>query len=236
MQRGTIACPVSVNVFKVIADSAIIESVDKITAYIRAQPSLQFKRGEILIYQDTEPTVLYGIRSGFVKVHDIGNDGTEQLIWLAKKYDILPLEWLFGPEKTSHYFYTAYTDVSVFEIDKHAFLQQVTEDSEALLAIVKAITLKYNDLLRHVNATQKPKARDKLLHTLYFIAERFTPTKDSGLTKTVLPLTHQDLANLSGISRETASVELKRLKDEKIIHYDKTNFYINGKALENEIT
>jgi CRP-like cAMP-binding protein len=34
-----------------------------------------------------------------------------------------------------------------------------------------------------------------------------------------IPLAHQDIANLTGITRETASVELEKLSHEKIISY-----------------
>lgn len=208
------------------------EAVNKISDFIRNQPSKQFAQGEILIQQDSEPEHLFAIRSGFVRVHDIAEDGSEQLTWLAKKYDILPIEWLFhNGYRNSQFFYTAHNDVEAFVVDRAAFMGQAKEDPETLLAIIEAITGKYHDLLQHVNAAQKPKARDKIIYALYFLAMRFTEEERAGMHKIELPLSHYDIASLVGTKRETASLELKKLKNEGVIDYDKHSFYINTDKL-----
>jgi CRP-like cAMP-binding protein len=48
----------------------------------------------------------------------------------------------------------------------------------------------------------------------------------------MVPLTQQDLADLSGMTRATAAVELKRLKNEGCINYDKSSLVINLHRLE----
>lgn len=207
----------------------------KIAEFIRSQPTKTFVKDEILIYQDTVPEHLFAIRSGFVKVHDVAEDGSEQLNWLAKKYDVLPVEWLFETESKSQFFYTAHSDVEAFIVDREAFMEQAKDDPATLLAITETIIRQYHDLLRHVNAAQKPKARDKVTYSLYFLAKRFLPEHGEGLQKIVLPLNHQDIASLVGTSRETVSLELKKLKDEGVIDYDKTAFYINYEKLTERV-
>ena len=43
-----------------------------------------------------------------------------------------------------------------------------------------------------------------------------------------IPLTHQDFANLSGLTRETASLELEELEKKKFISYKKHLVTVNN--------
>ncbi len=56
---------------------------------------------------------------------------------------------------------------------------------------------------------------------LYHIALRFHEGTDDETV--IIPLTHQNIANLVGIARETASLELQSLRKEGYIGYGKQN-------------
>jgi CRP-like cAMP-binding protein len=51
------------------------------------------------------------------------------------------------------------------------------------------------------------------------LARRFGQETTSGRFKICLPLSHQDLAHLNGLTRETTSLLMKELADKKIIDY-----------------
>jgi CRP/FNR family transcriptional regulator, cyclic AMP receptor protein len=201
--------------------------MDQAAAFIRSHPTRHFAKGDILLYQGEEPAALIAIRKGYVKVHDMAADGSEQLIWIAKKYDVIPLEWLFNDQRQSPFFYTAFTDCDAYVMPKAAFLDHVRQNNDALLQIITAITAKYMDILKHANAVQKPLVRDRLVSMLVFFADRFgdVAAEKQG-TALTLPLTHQDIASLVGVTREKTSLELKRLKDEGYISYDKQSFVV----------
>lgn len=200
--------------------------MERAAAYIRTQPSRHFEQGEILIYQDEAPSKLFALRSGFVKVHSISESGDERIVWMAKKYDFIPLDLLFDKAPTSSYFYTAFTDLDAFVVDRQDFMDFVRDDQDALLGIVESLAEKYTGLLKHLNALQQSKAKGKLLQTLEFIASRFNESEYGDKYDLTLPLTHQDIANLAGISRETASVELKLLKEQSLIDYTPSSFVV----------
>src|SRR5688500_17689848 len=70
--------------------------MEKIAAYVRAQPRKKFTKDNILVYQGEAPRSLYAIRTGFVKIYDLSSDGNEQMVGLAGKYDFIPSELLFS--------------------------------------------------------------------------------------------------------------------------------------------
>ena len=199
-----------------------------IATFIRTQPTKHFIKNEVLIQQGDTPHFIYAVRSGLIKISDISVDGYEQMLWLAKKYDVVPLEWLFDASSISPFFYTAHTDVEVFVIPKNDFLNRINSDPVVLSEINRMISIKQKQLLEHIGATLKPKARDKITHMLYHIGQRF---ENDASPNTVIQLTHQNIANLVGITRETASLELLQLKQEGFIDYGKQGVTIRIEKL-----
>lgn len=201
--------------------------MDELAAYIRTQPVRRFTKDCMMVYQGELPSSLYAVRSGYVKIYDISPDGNEQFLALAGKYDFLPSELLFSQLRAAQFFYAAFTPVEVYVVNRLEFIRRLQQDSQALYHIVQLITEKYHGQLRHLTAVQKPKAREKIVYVLHFLATHFMDGVTLSAGPVPLPLTQQDIANLVGVTRETAAHELKQLKNEGYISYNKSSFYIN---------
>src|SRR5205807_908960 len=76
-----------------------------------------------------------------------------------------------------------------------------------------------------LNALQHSRASDKLIYTLHYLALSHGRTVSSQEIEITLDLTHQDFANLTGLTRETAATELNKLKSQGVIAYDKHSLY-----------
>jgi CRP/FNR family transcriptional regulator, cyclic AMP receptor protein len=72
-----------------------------------------------------------------------------------------------------------------------------------------------------LNALQHSRASDKLVYTLHYLALTHGRPVDRDRIEITLELTHQDFANLTGLTRETAATELNRLKKQNVIDYGK---------------
>jgi CRP/FNR family transcriptional regulator, cyclic AMP receptor protein len=203
----------------------------ELMAFVRSGQKKKFAKGEAILRQGDLPSALYAVRSGYIKAYDIASDGSEQLVWLAKRGDIIPLESLFSEDGELPYFYAAFTDVETYIVDKTTLLNNLRNNTEALMMAVEALVDKYRHIMSHLSAAQKPRARDKVVHLLHFISMRFSHKESEGVGHVEIPLTHQDFANLVGLARETTTLELRKLKQQGIVDYDKNNFYINTETL-----
>jgi CRP-like cAMP-binding protein len=88
----------------------------------------------------------------------------------------------------------------------------------------------YAASLLRITALEQAKARDKLLYTLYYLCCRY----GKQVAKRVeigISLTHQNLAALTGLTRETAATEMNRLKNCKLLTYDHQTYRVNMDAL-----
>ena len=70
-------------------------------------------------------------------------------------------------------------------------------------------------------------AKEKVGTTLFLLAKRFGEKNGGQKIIIMLPMTHQGIAGLSGLSRETTSLEMKKLEREGIISKHNRHIVIN---------
>ncbi|HET8671905.1 MAG TPA: Crp/Fnr family transcriptional regulator [Candidatus Saccharimonadales bacterium] len=201
-----------------------------LSEFVRRYPVRSFKKNETLIFQDDKPLHVYYIKTGYVKGYDIDSQGTEQLLWLGTSGDFCPLLCMFEAEAAIPYFLSALTDVEAYAIrcgDLRSFLEG---NYEALREVSNSLMVRLVHTFHHLNAVEKARAEEKIIYSLNFLIRRFGTNQSTG--KVTLPLTHQDIASLIGLSRETATQELKKLKERGYIHYDKYSFVIHADKLQ----
>ncbi|HEX9153210.1 MAG TPA: Crp/Fnr family transcriptional regulator [Candidatus Saccharimonadales bacterium] len=199
--------------------------------FVRQYPLKSFKRRETIIFQDDQPSTVYYIKSGFIKGYDIDSQGTEQLLWLGTAGDFCPLSWVFDAEPTIPYFFTAMNDVEAYAVRRTDMKNFLDSNFEALRQVTQSLAVRLINTFHHLNAVEKARAEEKIIYCLYFLANRFTEYAEQPMDKVVLPMTHQDIASLAGVSRETAAQELKKLKERGFIQYNKYCFIIHPEKL-----
>ena len=193
---------------------------------IKQFPLRTFAKGESILHAGQPADTLYAIRKGFAKVDSISSSGSQQLVWIAARYDIIPTESLFRPRGELHFYYSALTDLEVYEIPKKEFLVMCENDPAVMREIAISMSAHYDDLLIRLRSVEQSSIREKLIYTLHYIATRFSGDSVVRLADLGLHLSHQDIARMIGATRETTAIELKQLKDAGLIMYTRTEFII----------
>jgi CRP/FNR family transcriptional regulator, anaerobic regulatory protein len=200
--------------------------------FIKSSPLQAYKKGEILIRENETPDNLLAIQRGFVKVTALSDDGTERLLWIAGRLDVVPSEALFSRGRAVRFFYTAYTDVAAYSVDKERFLDLARSNLTVMSEIAYAMSGHYDDLLGRVHSIEQSAVRGKVIHTLHGLARRFSVDDNVDLYTLGLKLTHQDIADMVGATRETVSLELQKLRREGYIKYGQNKFTVCVTKLE----
>ena len=194
-------------------------------SFIRQFPLRSFSKGEVLIHDNSSVDSLLAIRDGYVKVVSITDSGAERILWIAGRYDLVPAEHLFSSRGTTSYLYTAMTDGSVYDVDKHAFLTEANTSTHMMNQIARSMSSHYDDLLQKIHTVEQSSVQNKLICGLLYLAERFSADDTVDFYSLGLPLTHPDIADFLGVTRETTSVELHKLQAAEAIWYGR-NFFI----------
>lgn len=202
-----------------------------LTDAIKQFPLRSFQKGQTILQAGRPAEHLYVIRSGFAKVDSLSRNGTQQLVWIASRYDAIPTESLFRNRAELNFYYTALTDIEAYEVPKAVFITMCKERPEVMRETALSMSAHYDDLLLRLQAVEQSSIREKLIYTLHYIAGRFSSDTVVKLHELGLQFSHQDIAQMIGATRETTAIELKRLKDAGLIDYSRGTFTIYANKL-----
>jgi CRP/FNR family transcriptional regulator len=135
---------------------------------------------------------------------------------------VFPGAWVYGKMPNAIYYYEAFTPTaSLYSINRGEFVAFIKSSPELLYQeLNRYLTDELGQSMR-LNALQHSRASDKLLYTLHYLALSHGRNVAPQQVEIELDLTHQDFANLTGLTRETAATELNKLKRRGVISYDK---------------
>ena len=194
--------------------------------FLERYPTRDFKKGEIIIFQGEAPRSAYVVKRGTVKAYNLSTAGDEKPIAFYSADQIFPKAWVFGKIPSAVYYYEAFTaEVSLYLVNREEYLAFLKAHPQVLYHEFENHLLEEIGQTMRLNALQHSRASDKLLYTLHYLALSHGRTIAPQQIEIQLDLTHQDFANLTGLTRETAATELNKLKHRGVITYGKHTPY-----------
>lgn len=191
-----------------------------------------FKKHSILLYQGEAPRMAYVLLEGIVKVYSINTAGEEQIATFQVKGDVFPAPWIFHKSASTLYYYEALTDCEVLVIPREELRSAILGRPQLLERTLDYFVTNYTSLLMRVTALEQSRAREKIMFTLYYLLFRYGTEIRPGIYRVDLALTHGVIASLVGLTRETTTTELSKLKAQKVVTYSAHNYTVNKTKLE----
>ncbi len=190
---------------------------------------VRFKPGDIIVKQDALSTNVAYIKSGLVKIH-INGPIKERIMKITKAPTYLCLPSTFG-DKINHFSATAIEDTTVCFIDVTVFKQFIYENGEFAFQIILDLSKgELQNFQNCLNNAQKQNMGRIADAVLFFAREIYNSNKFT------LPISRQDLADLTGITRESTSRILSDFHNEKILEIDSRKISILNETLLKQIS
>lgn len=199
--------------------------VEKLAAFFTAFPTQSFQKGEVLIQADRQPTGIFYIEEGIVRRYWITEKGEEITLNLYKPHAFLPMSWAIGDVQNIH-FYEAMTPVKTRKAPKQPVLAFLKNEPDVLLDLLHRVYVGLEGLWMHIESLTTGNATIKLIASLVILGKRFGK-KSTVDTVVQLKMTESDIANYAGMSRETASRELQKLKKQGLVDFAKGEITIH---------
>lgn len=197
-------------------------SLNYLHAFLQRHPTKTYKKGEIILFQGEAPRSVYVIKSGTTKAYNLSVGGDEKPIAFYSNDHAFPASWIYGKAASAIYYYEAFTpEVELYVIDREEFLEFMIKRPRLLYQELERMLSDQLGASIRLNALQHSRASDKLIYTLHYLAITHGKNLPNKKVEITLDLTHQDFANLTGLTRETAATELNKLKKQKVIEYAK---------------
>ncbi len=181
------------------------------------------QKGHILYEQDSDFDAIYAVRSGAIKTRRISQNGVEQVMGFY-----LPGE-IFGVDGLSHHKYST----SAIALDTTAVCKIPFSQLETLSLQLPSLQRHFFQIMsREITADQKMltlvsknTADERVAALLLSFSSRNARRQLSG-ERFMLPMSRQDLGNFLGLTIETVSRVLRRMKDNNVVGIDGREVHI----------
>ncbi len=202
--------------------------------FLKFNSSKHYKKEQIIIEPGLEPSGVFYIKSGFVRLFLISKDGRELTFNIYKPGMFFPMIWALS-DSPNIYFFECLTDVELLKAPKNEVAEFLKSNPVVLLDLTRRILSGLEGLTKLMDILLSKNAYNQVCAVILMLARRFSnPNKNNHMAIEV-PLTHRIIGTLAGLSREATSRELEKLEKEKIIEQvDHKIIVKNIKKLEDE--
>ena len=169
--------------------------------------------------------------NGSVKATTFNANVTARTVALMDEGDIFPPECIYGKDKGCQYFYEAATSIKCLNIPMKQLRSELEHNTQVKDILFERLALGYIGSLISIEALGQSRVREKIIYILRYLLQRYGEEDKDGWWRLNVRITQTDISNLIGITRETVAVELKKLKQEGIIHTGSFSYSLNMKKL-----
>src|SRR3989338_3199443 len=171
---------------------------------------LSYDKDQIIIHADDIPTGDFYLKSGFVKMSSILENGREITLNIFKPGSYFPMIWAIT-DIPDTYFYKTIAPTELQRAPRDLLIEFVKKNPEALYRLTKRILIGVKGLLLNIEHQLSGDSYHRVIAALVLSTKRFGVKGKSGKFLIKLPLTHQEIADLAGLTRETVSLAIEKL-------------------------
>lgn len=213
----------------------VMQASKKLDKFFAKFKLLEYRKGETIIRAEDQPQGAYFLKSGYVRMSVVSVNGGELTLNIFKPGSFFPMFWAIAEVK-NWYSFQAMSKVEVFRVPKTEVISFLKQDPEVLLDLTKRILIGMDGLLVNMQHLLFGSSHNRIAAAILLSAKRFGQKTGNGQVFIDLELTHQDIAYLAGVARETVSISIKQFENADIIGKLKKHFIVkNIKKLEQEI-
>jgi CRP-like cAMP-binding protein len=190
---------------------------------------VKFKPGDIIVKQDSFSTNVAYIKNGLVKIH-IKGPIKEMIMRIVKAPAYLCLPSTFG-DKTNHFSATALENTTVCFIDFDTFKNLIYANGDFAYQIMIDLSRGQLQSFHSCISNAQKHSIGKVADALLFFSEDIYQSSSF-----VLPVSRQDLGDMTGTTRESVSRILTDFHNEKLIELDGKKVSIKNPELLKQIS
>lgn len=207
---------------------------DKIANFFKQYKKQVFKKGEILIRSDEEPRGIYYLTSGTVKEYAISKNGEELVVNIFKPISFFPMSFVFNPTP-NNYYYEALEEIETWRASKDAVVEFLNQNPDVMFDLIGRVYKGMDGFITKLVYLMSGEAYERVITEILIAARRFGTITNNKIAK--VTISEKDLANQTGMARETVSREIKKLKSKNLVIFDRKKLIITDiSKLEEELS
>lgn len=198
---------------------------------------IEAPKGEYIYFEAYNHNRLYFIKEGYIKIGYIDNDGNEKVKEIIRKGEIFGQ---FSLERNNLHgeFAQAYkNNVSICAFTIEDFEKILKRKPELALRYSKQVGSKLRNIENRIMNLLNKDVKTRLVHFLWQLVEQEIGESTSEGFCIPNYLTHEDIANLIGSSRQTVTTMINELETEHVVSYNRNQIcFLDVKKLQKRIS
>jgi CRP/FNR family transcriptional regulator len=175
-----------------------------------------YGRGEVIFYAGDQPSGLFCISQGRVKIYKVGRDGREQIIRLAGSGDVMGYRSLLSSET-----YAAYAvplvPTQICHIPKVTFSTLLSTNADFSIRMMRLLATELRTAEEKIVEMAYKPVSERVAETLLLLQKTYGLQQDQVTID--ISMTRFDLANLVGSAMESVSRQLSKLRRDGVIDF-----------------
>jgi CRP/FNR family cyclic AMP-dependent transcriptional regulator len=197
---------------------------DQIALLAASVGTQTFERGEIIFHQGSIGSVLYVVVSGQVRVFTISETGQELGLMIFRDGDFLgELALLDGQPRSASA--QAMRPTTTLTLHRAGFLHTIEACPPIAAAVLEAMAARLRHTTLQAGQLGSASAPQRVVHQLLSLATQHGIAEHDEM-RIDLRLTQDDLASLSGTTRETVNRVLSTLRDQRLIRVERAQISV----------
>lgn len=203
---------------------------DKVHDFFSKYPKHTYPKGQILVFAGEDPEHIFYVTKGKVRQYDVSYRGDEIVLNLFKPGAFFPMSWAIN-HTPNPYFFRTEENTEIHVVPPDAAAAFVRDNPDVAFDLLSRIYRGMDGILARMVQLMAGSARNRLIHEIIIESKRFGKADIGDSIK--LQVTEKDFAARAGLSRETVSREMQRLKKDRWVAVDgKHVVVLNLPALE----
>ena len=201
----------SVPIFDSLSDKKIVDLENIVS--LRDYP-----KGSMIILEEEFGDIVFIVKSGTVKITRVNDEGKEVILAMLGESEIFgEMAIIDGEARSANAL--AQEDCQLLAISSGDFINILEENFSVSLALMGELAKRLRKSDQHIEALSLSDAEHRIGVSILNLAEEIGVIRRGKVTIENLPF-QQDIANMSGTSRETVSRILKLFEDRSLITKD----------------
>ena len=197
----------------------------KLNPFFSRYKPLNYKKGQVILRPEDQIEYIYFIEKGYVKFYYLSPDGKELTFLIYNPGYIFPILFTFLGDASTKYYFEAYTPVVLRRAPRETFTELISTNTFLMFSLSQEVVVRWQELLNRMELLKLGTASQNVAYIIGLCAEQFGIKKGDMVTID-LPLAHKDIASMVGLTRETVSLEMKKLEQAGLIEYKRNNITI----------
>ena len=187
----------------------------KIEKFLEVYPLVKFQKNE-LMYRPNEVTPFLGyLKSGYVRLYTISENGQEISLNIFSPGSFLPLVMTDNKAKNQYYF-EAMTSVQTWHLPQKEAPVLIEENPDLILPLLDNSLFGTGSLLSRIESLASGNAYTKVISVFLLLLSDRVKQNEKNI-RVDIPLTHRIIASLTGLTRETVTLQMLKLKKKGLV-------------------